>query len=270
MAAFPWVFWCLGTCLLTINIYCRTSSLCQSNTGQEKPFPLLPRESFSVSSLAPWKGVHVLNPRSKETVSSENHSAALGHFLRQVKHQEGSLGLLTGLGPFPALLPPVTPAARWWTPGMGKAFWLSGWQPCWRVSPTVFLKFYLRNQDLLFPSISRLQGWFLEQPPPRKRTNQITKGTVFCLKQTLWGFVAIPLASVVRGWMQSCPHSWVSLSTSIPRLQVPASAWSGHTGRVFHSGQLPRACSQRDSPRTTQRQVKSLIFHPLPISRADM
>lgn len=63
MAAFPWVFWCLGTCLLIINIYCRTSSLCQNNTGQEKPFPLLPHESFSVSSLAPWKGV--LNPRSK-------------------------------------------------------------------------------------------------------------------------------------------------------------------------------------------------------------
>lgn len=50
-----------------------------------------------------------------------------------------------------------------------------------------FLKISLkkRNQDLIFPSISRLQGWLLEQPKRLKKipststgTNQITKGLV--------------------------------------------------------------------------------------------
>lgn len=131
MAAFPWVFWRLGTCLLTINIYCRTSSLCQSNTGQEKPFPLLPHESFSVSSLALWKGVRHFKPKVKgNSVNSENHSAALGHLLRQIKPciKRAAWGSWQAWGASLPLLPPSNPSNSLVGPSDGVgflAFWLA-------------------------------------------------------------------------------------------------------------------------------------------------
>lgn len=54
-----------------------------------------------------------------------------------------------------------------------------------------------------------------------------------------------------------------------PDSRAPAFGQGGHTGRVFHNGQLPHARSQGDTPRTIQRQVESLIFRPLLTSRAD-
>lgn len=168
MAAFPWVFLCSGSCLLTINIYCRTSSLCQRNTGQEKPFPLLPQELFSVSSLAPWKGVGCFKPKVK------------GNSVKSLRILRKSLG---------------------WGISSGRSSHASRGQPGAPSRLGASLVFLLPSN----PSTSLLGP---------------TDGL---------GFLALWLAVL-----------------------------------------QPHAHSQGDAPRTTERQVKSLVFHPLPTSRADM
>lgn len=122
MAAFPWVFWCLGTCLLTINIY----------AGHPVCAKRSPSPSFSVSSLVPWKGVGHFKPKVKgNAVNSENHSAASGHFLRPIKPRSrraawGPPSLkprsrTAAWGPLSLpLLPPSNPSSSLLAPGMGK------------------------------------------------------------------------------------------------------------------------------------------------------
>lgn len=92
------------------------------------------------------------------------------------------------------------------------------------------------------------------------------------LSLTLWRAGTPDLAvCMVRGRdvEGTVPTDVTLRAPAAPDSELQPSLRARHVGRVFHNGHLPHAPSRGDTPRTTEKQVESLIFYPLLISRAD-